>query len=48
MAKEAPSFAHVDNTKVAKHVKTSPVASKQELAAEIKVGMRIPSHKVLN
>ncbi|KAG2413132.1 hypothetical protein HFD88_010691 [Aspergillus terreus] len=48
VAKEAPSFAYVDDTTVAKRVEISPVASKQELAAEIEVGMRIPSHKVLN
>lgn len=48
MAKEAPSFEQVHDTTVANLVGTSPIASKQELAAEIKVGMRIPSHKVLN
>ncbi|GFF30036.1 phenol 2-monooxygenase [Aspergillus udagawae] len=48
VAKEAPSLEQVDDTTVANLVGTSPIASKQELAAEIKVGMRIPSHKVLN
>ncbi|OOQ86494.1 Phenol 2-monooxygenase [Penicillium brasilianum] len=46
VVKEA--FPEVDSANASKIVGISPVVSNQELAAEIKVGMRIPSHKVLN
>lgn len=41
---KAPEAAETNGTTGA----SKPVASRQELATEVKVGMRMPSHKVLN